>query len=388
MGLFDKIFGGRRNPRGTPQGFFKTLTAYSPSWQPWGGNIYESELVRAAIHARATHISKLAVTLQGTAKPKLRTKLKQAPNIFQTWSQFLYRTSTILDVQNTAFIVPVLDEFGEVSGIYPVLPSRCELRQYAGEPWLVYKFSHVKEEAAIELRYCGILTKHQYKSDFKGDQHGALTQTMQLLAIQNQGIAEAVKTSGSYRFMATLNNFSQTTDLAKERKRFSAANLAADSENTGLLLFPNTYGNVQQIKPENYVADAETMKVIRTNIYNYFGVNEDILQNAAFGDKWSAFYEGVVEAFAIQFSEVVSKMLFTLEERNRGNRLMLTANRLQYMSNADKLAVSAQLLDRGIFSLNEVREIWNLPPIENGDAHIIRGEYYDLDEKAVGTADE
>lgn len=382
MGLFSKIFGGRNTPQGKPEGYFKTLSAYTPSFQPWGGQIYDSELVRAAIHARATHISKLTVSMQGTAKPKLRTKLKQAPNTFQTWSQFLYRLSTILDVQNTAFIVPVIDEYGEITGIYPVLPSRCELKQYSGEPWLIYKFTHVKEEAAIEFRYCGIMTKHQYKSDFKGDQHGALDQTMKLLAIQNQGIAEAVKTSASYRFMATLSNWTQAADLAKERKRFTAANLAADAENGGLLLFPNTYANIQQIKPQSYVADAETMKVIRTNIYNYFGVNEAILQNSAYGDQWSAFYEGVVEAFGVQFSEVVTKMLFTLEERNRGNGLMLTANRLQYMSNADKLQVSAQLLDRGIFSLNEVREIWNLPPIENGDAHIIRGEYYDLDEKA------
>jgi hypothetical protein len=51
------------------------------------------------------------------------------------------------------------------------------------------------------------------------------------------------------------------------------------------------------------------------------------------------------------------------------------------MSNADKLNVSAQLLDRGIFSINDVREIWNLPPVEGGDARIIRGEYYNADDK-------
>jgi hypothetical protein len=58
-----------------------------------------------------------------------------------------------------------------------------------------------------------------------------------------------------------------------------------------------------------------------------------------------------------------------------------TANRLQYMSNAEKLNVSAQLLDRGILSINDVREIWNLPPVEDGDRRIIRGEYYDTEDK-------
>ena len=60
------------------------------------------------------------------------------------------------------------------------------------------------------------------------------------------------------------------------------------------------------------------------------------------------------------------------------------------MSNADKLNVSAQLLDRGIFTLNDVREIWNLPPVDGGDARIIRGEYYNADDKVNdgGTANE
>ena len=110
-------------------------------------------------------------------------------------------------------------------------------------------------------------------------------------------------------------------------------------------------------------------------------VNEDVLQNKAYGDAWSAFYEGAIEPFAIQFSDVMTKMLFTFREQAEGNRVMATANRLQYMSNADKLNVSAQMLDRGIMSLNDVREIWNLPPVEGGDVRIIRGEYYNAEEK-------
>ena len=74
-------------------------------------------------------------------------------------------------------------------------------------------------------------------------------------------------------------------------------------------------------------------------------------------------------------------MLFTLREQSQGNEILLTANRLQSMSNKDKLSVSSQLLDRGIMSINDVREIWNLPPVEGGDARIIRGEYWNASEK-------
>ena len=62
---------------------------------------------------------------------------------------------------------------------------------------------------------------------------------------------------------------------------------------------------------------------------------------------------------------------------------MATANRLQYMSNQEKLNVSAQLADRGILNRDEVREIWNLPPLPDGEgqAYIIRGEYWNANEK-------
>ena len=84
--------------------------------------------------------------------------------------------------------------------------------------------------------------------------------------------------------------------------------------------------------------------------------------------------------FAVALSEGLTKAMFTERERATGNEVMFTSNRLQYMSNADKLAVAAQLTDRGIFSINEAREVFNLAPIENGDVRTIRGEYKNADE--------
>lgn len=373
MGLLSKIFAKISIPKGQ-QGFFATLNGYAPVFTSWGGQIYESELIRAAINARATHISKLAVKTQGSAQPKLQTRLKNGPNEWQTWGQFLYRLSTILDIQNTAFIVPVINEFGETIGMYPVLPSLCAIVQYNDVPWIRYQFRN-GQTAAIEMSRCGIMTKFQYSDDFFGESNTALTPTLELIDIQNQGIKEAVKTSASFRFMARVKNFAKPEDLAKERKRFTKENLQGEG---GVLLWPNTYDEIQQIKSTPFVVDAEQMRNIQQSVYSYYGVNDDILQNKAYGDAWAAFYEGAIEAFSIQFSDVATKMLFTERERTSGALLMATANRLQYMSNADKLNVSSQMADRGIMNRDEIREIWNLPPLPNGQgqAYTIRGEYY------------
>lgn len=379
MSMFDWLFGKRPDPKGKYEGEFRMLEGYRPHFSSWNRDLYESELIRAAINARATHISKLRVQVQGAAKPGLQRKLKHGPNELQTWGQFLYRLSTILDMHNTAFIVPVYDLYGEMSGVYAPLPERCEVVQYSGKPYLKYRFSDGKE-VVIEFGYCGVMTKMQYRSDFFGESNHALMPTMDLIHIQNQGIEEGVKSAATYRFMATLNNFAKDEDLKKERERFSKTNFSADSGGGGLLLFPNTYANVRQIEAKPYTADADQMKLIKDNVFEYFGVNEDILENKAFGDAWSAFYEGVVEAFAIQFSDVMTKMLFTFREQSEGNIVTATANRLQYMSNADKLAVSAQMADRGLMTRNEIRDIWNLEPLPDpyGSQLPIRGEYYNV----------
>lgn len=392
MSLFDRIFRPEEAKKSDEalnnvRTLFQTLTAYQPVFTSWGGAIYESEIVRAAIDARARHISKLKIETVGTANPSLQSKLKQGPNQWQTWSQFLYRASTILDVTNNCFIVPVFDERMIITGMFPVLPSMCTLVEYDGEIWIRYQFANGLV-GAVEFRKCAILTKHQYRDDFFGSTNAPLHETMQLIHIQNQGIEEAVKNTSTFRFMAQLSNFAKPDDLAKERERFTAENLSTESKSGGFLLFPNTYKDIKQIDVKPYTVDADQMEQIRQNVYNYFGVNEDVLQNKAYGDAWSAFYEGAVEPFAIQFSEAVTKALFSERERAQGSEIIATSNRLQYMSNADKLNVSSQLLDRGIFSINDVRDIWNLPHVEGGDERIIRGEYYPATEKINGGTDD
>ena len=380
MGLFDRIFGNRpKEPKERVQDTFKMLNGYTPRFTSFGGSVYESELIRSAINARATHMSKLKVETYGAARPALQTKLKNNPNEFQTWSQFQYRLSTLLDVHNTAFITPIWDQFGQPSGIYTPLPNKCEIVQADGVPFLRYTFSN-GERAAVELEYCGIMTKYQYRNDFFGESNDALKQTMELIHIQNQGIEEGVKSAATYRFMASLTNFVKPEDLALERQRFTQENFSKDAKGGGILLFPNTYRDVKQVDVKPWVVDADQMKAIESNVFKYYGVNDDILTNHFSADTWSAFYEGAIEPFAIQESEVLKKMFFTLREQSQGNGVTVTANRLQYLSNQDKLNVSAQMADRGLMTRNEIREIWNLPPLPEplGSQLPVRGEYYNV----------
>ena len=147
-----------------------------------------------------------------------------------------------------------------------------------------------------------------------------------------------------------------------------------------MVLFPNTYRNIQQLKADGYKIDADQQALIKANVYDYFAVNEDVIQNKAYGDAWLAFYEGAVEPFAIQLSDVMTRMFYTERERQFGNRIFFSSNRLQYMSNTDKLQAIQTFADRGLMTRNELREIVNLSPLPApyGDQIPARGEYYDI----------
>lgn len=385
MGIFDRFMRKNNEQYLNAEQLLKVITGYQASFTSWNGAIYESARVRSAIDARARHISKLKIESTGKAKQSFIRKLKVRPNNWMTWSQFLYRASTILDNTNTLCIAPIVDQFNQVQGYIPLNPMNCQLvKTDTGDIWVRYQFSN-GVSGAIEWDRVATMTKFQFRNDFFGEGNQPLNETMELIHLQSQAIEEGIKSTANIKFLAKLTNFSKAEDLKKEQERFNENHLTAGKG--GLLLFPNTYDSIQQINYKAFVVDAEQMKLIDTNIDNYFGVNEDILQNKAFGDKWSAFYEGCVEVFAIQFSEVMTRAIFTEGERMNGNQIIATSNRLQYLSNADKLAISRDMADRGLMSINEIREIWNLPALENGDKFIIRGEYYNSNEKLEGSED-
>ena len=378
MGLLDLLF-PKKNQEKEVEGYFKTFNGYTPSFTSFGGGLYEMDLTRSAIHAFASQVSKLKPEVTGNAMKRLEKQLQYKPNPYMDTSKFLYRLATILSVHNTAFILPLYDDdYETIIGFYPLLPTSAEIVEVRGQMWFRYQFAN-GEKAAIEYDRVGVLTHYQFRDDFFGESNAVMDPTMQLMDIQNQGMQDAIKQSAAIRFMAKLGSTLRPEDLEKEQQRFSKQNLSSDNT-SGVMMFDAKYSDVQQINSKAYVVDADQMKVIQNNVFNYFGVNEDILQNKFNEDTWNAYYEGKIEPFALQLGLVMSNMVFTSKELAFGNGFMFSANRMQYASNNTKLQVSTQLFDRGILSTNDVMDIWNLPHVEGGDKRYIRLEYTDIND--------
>jgi hypothetical protein len=378
MGLFSMLFGKSPAPKAAKEAreYFKMLSGYTPVFTSAPGSLYEMDITRAAIHTVAKFCSKLKPEVSGAARPNLSRILQYQPNPIMDTSKFLYRLATILYAQNTAFIIPLTDETGRINGYYPILPSRAEVMEVNGEPWLRYTFAN-GERAAVELSRCGIMTRFQYKSDIFGEDNAALRPTMELIHTQNEGIINGVKNAANIRFIGRLTNTYFDDTIKKERENFVKANLTADNQG-GIILADSKYADIKQIDSRAVLVSAPQIEMVNNNVFNYFGTNRKIMQSDYSENEWSAFYEGEIETFALQASLVMTNMTFSQHEIAYGNEIAFTSNRMQYASNQTKLETATQLFDRGLLNRNGVMDIFNLPHVENGEKYYIRKEYAEI----------
>ena len=376
MGIIDAIFPRRNRAAIEAKEFFQMLNGYSPVFSNAPESVYEMDITRSAIHSFATFCSKLKPEIQGSAYQSLEKTLQFRPNPFMDTSKFLYRIATILAVNNTAFIVPMEDESGRITGYFPIIPENCEVVKYQEKPFLRYTFAN-GERAAIEFEKVGIVTQYQYKDDFFGADNAPLKPLMQLMHVQNQGMINSIKSSAAIRFIAKATNMIKDDDIEKERKNFTERNLSMENK-SGMIIFDNKFKDIQPVDVKALTINAAQMKLINENAYRYYGTNEKILQNMYSEDDWNAYYEGKIEPFAIQLSLVMSNMTFSSREIAQDNAILFSSSRLQYASNQTKLQMSTQLFDRGFLSLNGIADIWNMAHVEDGDKRYIRKEYTEV----------
>ena len=387
MGLFEKLFPRPKKPAADEQ-YFLLFNGYSPVFTTAGGCIYEKGLIRAAINANATACSKLEPEISGDASAAVKAALKVRMNEFMTTSQFLYRLATILYVENTAFIAPVEDFYGNLKGFYPVLPSTAQMVESQGKQYLRFRFGSGKT-TAIEWEKVGVLTRYQYDNDIFGSNNAALNPTIQLIDAQTDGIINGVKSSANIRFLGRVANILDEADLAEARTKFIEQNLGP-ANNGGIILTDNKITDITPIDSKPMTIDARQMQQIKESVFDYFGCSEAIIQNTYNEDQWNAYYEGCIEPLAIQLSQVMTSMIFTPEEIAADKQIQFTANWLQYASNRTKKQIISDFLDRGVITLNESRKIINMSRIDEpwADEHWIRKEYTQVSKQSEEAQDE
>jgi HK97 family phage portal protein len=374
MGLFEKIF--KKSPMVQSKQYFKLLDGYTPVYTSYNGGLYEMMQTKAIINTIATDCGKAIPTITMHNK-KIEYILQHQPNEWMSTSAFLERCVTSLLCDNNLFIIPILDEFDRVTGVFPITYSQVEALEYKGKLYLQYTFTN-GQKGIIEYSKVGHCRRMQYKNDLYGDTNGAINQTLEIIHAQNEASQNILKQNGVVRFMGQLNEqLISKEDFEEERKLFTQTNLT--SSNGGMMIFDSRYKDIKQVEAKAIYLDETQQKLIDDNLKNYFGVSTNVIQHKFTNDyEWNSYYEGVIEPLLLKIAEALTKIFYTENQIMNGNCVYMTTNRLQYMSNESKLAFSSQMFDRGIINGNDVCDVWNLPHYDGGEKHYIRKEYAEI----------
>ncbi|WP_423156874.1 phage portal protein [Staphylococcus chromogenes] len=351
---------------------FEMLTGGFKSLSQFSGDAYSNDIYRSAVDTIARHIAKLSGKHVNNTKDfnnyKINRILQNRPNPYMSGYDFLYKVATQYYLFNNAFILVQKDDKGNLKSLYPLTPSSVEyVVDGAGEMYLKFLFND-GEIVHFHISEIALLRRHFNSNELLGDNNDAIMNTLQLAYTQNLGMTEAIKNSAQIRGILKYNQALSPSKL-KEAKEDFTRNYLSMSNNGGVVPLDAMLEYIP-LKTSDVQIDTSQMEVVKKKIYDYLGINEAIVTGKYDENTWQAFFESVIEPFAIQLSSELTEKIFTEREQSFSNRIIYESSKLQYASNQSKSTIIKELLPLGLLTINEARDLMNLPHVEDGDERI------------------
>ena len=378
--LFSRIFGSDNNttePITSTQ--VKILDGDKAVFTTYKGDFHNDPDVRACIDAIARNGAKMHPTHirnymkqneDGTYSPKMENVkgnlykiLAKQPNEIQNAYKFYYQVLTELELNNNAIVYIRRNSDLKVEGLYPIEFSTATFYEYQGKLWIKFKFGRSKERF-VPYDSCIHLTRFTSKDGMFGGSNLPLTKVLSIKHILDEGMINAIKTTQSIKgVLKSTKAMLKPEDVKKMRDQF-VQDFIDKGDKSGIGGLDATT-EFTPVKIEPTTASDSQAKHIDDKVLNYFGVSETIIQSKYSEDEWNAFYESVLEPIMLQMSLEFSNKLFTPTEKGFGNEIIFESNRLQYASNKTKIELLRYA--NNIMTVNELREVFNLSPREDGD---------------------
>lgn len=368
---FSKIFGNDKstsNPSTATE--VKILDDKKAVFTPYKGDFKNDPDVLKCVDAIARngakmhprHIRNFAEKMENV-KGNLYSILAKQPNEIQNAYQFYYQVISNLELYNDSFIYVQRDSNLKVTGLYPLDFSEGKIYEYEGKLWVKFKFGRSKERF-VPYDSCIHLTRFVGDGGMFGGSPKPIIKTLSMKHVLDEGIINAIKTTQSIKgIIKSTKAMLKPEDVKKMRDQF-VEDFVRYGDKSGIGGLDATTEFIP-VKIEPTTASDTQIKEIDGKILSYFGLNNDIVQSKYTEDVWNAFYESILEPIGLQMSLEFSNKIFTPTEKAFGNEIIFESNRLQYASNKTKI----ELLRYGnnIMTINELREVFNLAPREDGD---------------------
>lgn len=332
---------------------------------------YKNAVVRETIDAIARHTAKIsAVHMSGDKRVNddLQHVVGTRPNPWMSAYDFQYKLIAQALEKNNAFALPVFRRNGTLEYIIPVEYTSCEALEDERSKTLYMQFQLKNGKETIlpkaELIH---IRRHFNRAVVLGDDNTPLDSAVEMSNVANAGMMSAIKSGSNLRGILKIKqNMLKDKDIRDRRDEFIEAYI--NSENTGGIAGMDASMDYEQLDPSKmYSLTTEQMAGVRGNIHRYYGVNEKFVTGAYTEDEWNAIYEGVMEPFVIQMHMEYNNTIFTMSDRQRGESIEFEADRLQYASTRTKIDLANRLGMLGALTYDELRGIFHMPPLPNGE---------------------
>ena len=360
---------------------FREFGGFTAVFRPFGSDVYKSDLVRACIRTMANHTSKADPVCTDKA---LEYMLRYRPNQFMNGPDFLRKVRSHYELYGTAFII-IFRDGKKITGMYPMRFMNIEaLEDPKGNIYV--RFMTSRGTYMFPWDDIIVLRKDYTEHDITGDDNAAILNTLEMISLSNQSVANAVKSTANLRgILKNTKAMMNPEDLKKQKDQFVEDYLNLESgDGIGAL---DAY---QEFIPTNLdpkMTSFSMMKEFRENLFRYFGLNDDIIMNKADPEKMQVFYEGEIEPFLVSLSREATSKIYTSREIVYGNEIKWASSAIQFMSMKDKLALK-DFIDRGAITPNTWNDIVGLPHVEGGDKPIRRLDTAPVDKMAKSVKDE
>lgn len=365
---------------------FEMLSGNIATFSTFTGNIYDNSIYRSAVDSIARHIGKLNGThvvnndKQNNNFSKLNRILQIRPNPYMSSYDFLYKVASHYYLYNNAFILIERDDKGDVQALYPLTPSNVEfVVDGANQVYLKFLFND-GEKVIIHHDDVAILRRFFNSSELLGDDNNAIMSSLELAENQNQGMNEAIKNSARIRGLLKYNQVLSPSKLKEAQEEFTKNYLTMANDGGVIPLDSNL--DYEPLNVSDIHVDTSQMELVKQKVYEYLGINENIITGNYDEIQWQSFFESIIEPFAIQLSSELTEKIFTEREIAFSNRIVFESSKLQYSSNNSKTNVIKELLPLGVLTPNQALDLLNLPRVEDGDKRIMSLNYIDKDKAA------
>ena len=382
--LFSRIFGNDKSniiPNATE---LKILDDSKAVFTQYKGDFHNDIDIRSCIDAIARngakmhprHIRNYNDTMENV-KDNLYKIIAKRPNEFQDAFKFYYQVIFNLMMYNDSFVYIQRDENLKVVGLYPLDFSEGKLYEFEGKLWIKFKFGRSKERF-VPFDNCIHLTRFVGKDGLFGGTTIPIVKTLSIKHIIDEGIVNAIRTTQHIKgIIKSTKAMLKPEDVKRMRDQF-VEDFIKNGDKVGIGGLDATT-EFTPVKIEPTTANDNQIKIFDNKILSYFGLSENILQSKYSEDEWNAFYESVIEPIGLQMSLEFTNKIFTPTEKNFGNEIIFESNRLQYASNKTKIELLRYASN--IMTQNELREVFNLAPRENGDVIMIDQNHTILNEE-------